>query len=184
MQRQRPFPPLDPLLPARLFLGERVLRLGAVGRCGRRRLARVRQPRLGRLPLLLELGLGRQTRLEPIHLVSQRVATLADALLRDRELLVPQHARQKRGALGPRGIGEHRQLFLTGEVGVEEFVVRHAEDALQAGGDFLERIRDDDAVLIQLGVVETAFDAKRVAPQGEFQLHAHRGARLGAQVSD
>ena len=112
--------------------------------------------------------------------MSQRVPALADPLLRKRELLVPQHARQKRRALGPRGIGEDRQLFLTGEVGVEEFVVRHAEDALQAGGDFLERIGDDDAILVQLGVVETAFDAKRMAPQREFQLHAHRGARFGA----
>src|SRR6185295_8167554 len=109
-----------PLLPAWLFLGECLLRLGSIARRRRRGLARVSQPRLGDLPLFLELGLGREAGFESLHFVSQRVPALAYPFLRNRNLLVPQHAGQKGRALGARSVGEHRQLFLTGEVGVEE----------------------------------------------------------------
>src|SRR6266571_1783503 len=107
------------------------LRVSAVSGGHRGGLPAFRQACLGRLPLFLELGLWRQPGLEPIDFMTERVATLTDALLRERELLVPQHPRQKRGALGTGRIREHRELFLAGEVRVEELVVRHAEDAPQ-----------------------------------------------------
>ena len=114
----------------------------------------------------------------------QRVAALAHPFLRDRELLVPQHPREKRGALGARGVRQHRQLFLAREVGVEKLGVRHAQHALQPARDLFQRIGDDDAVLIQLGVVQSPFHAEGVATQPELQLHAHGRTGLGAQVAN
>src|SRR6266566_1528292 len=184
VQGERALAPLDPLLPARLFLRQGLLRPGAIVRGGGRGLAGADQPPFRRLALFLELGLGRQTRLQAVHFMAERVAALADALLRDRELLVAQHPREERGALGARGVREHRQLLLTGEIRVEEFIVRHAKHALQAARHLFQGIGDDDAVLMELGIAEAPFHAVGVGAEPEFQLHAHRRARLGAQVAD
>ena len=184
VQGERALAALDPLLPARLFFCQRLLCLGALaGRRGRR-LARPGQAAGCLLALLLELRLRRQPRLEPIDFMPQRVAALANALLRNGELLVAQHAREKRRPLGAGRVGQHRELLLPGEIRVEELVVRHPQHALQSRGDFLEGIGDDGAVLVQLGIVQPALDAIPVTTEAEFELHADRGAGFGAHVAN
>ena len=92
VQCEGPLAPLHPLLPARLFVSQGLLRFGALG-CGRRGgLPSFRQACLGRLAFFFELRVWRQPGLEPVDFVTERVATLTDALLGERELLVPQHA--------------------------------------------------------------------------------------------
>src|SRR4029077_6696074 len=139
---------------------------------------------LGSLALLLELGLWWQSGLEPVHLVAECVAPLAGAFLCQCELLVPEDARQEGRALGTGRVRQHRELLLAGEVGVEELVVRHAEHALQASRDFLQRVGDNDAVLVQLGIIEPALHAVRVAAESELELDTNRRARFRAQVAD
>jgi len=92
VERERTLTPLDPLLPARLFVRQGLLCLGAIVRRRGGGFAGVSQARFRSLALFLELGLGGQSRLEAIDFVTERVAALADALLGDRELLVAQHA--------------------------------------------------------------------------------------------
>src|SRR5437773_2812058 len=45
-------------------------------------------------------------------------------------------------------------------------------------------MRHHHAVLMQLGVIEAAFHAKRVTAEGELELDAHGRARLRAQVAN
>ena len=104
--------------------------------------------------------------------------------VRQPQPLVPQDAGQERRPLRLPEARHHRQLFLPREAGVEELVVRHPERAAELVGDFLDRVGQQAAVLVELGAVEAPDDAIRVAPQLEFQLDAHARARLGAQVPD
>jgi hypothetical protein len=116
--------------------------------------------------------------------VTKRVATFADTLLRERELLVTEHPRQKGRPLGPRCVGEDGQFLLAREVGVEKLVVRHTEHALQPPSDFLQGVGNDCAVLIQLGTIQAAFHSIRMATERELELDAHRRARFRAQIAD
>ena len=62
--------------------------------------------------------------------------------------LVPQHPRQELAPVYRLQGGHHRQLFLTGEVRVEELVVRHPQRPLELLGHRLQGVGDEHAVLI------------------------------------
>ena len=184
MQRQRSLAPLDPLLPAWLFVGQGLLRFAPLGSGRRRSLPGIGQARVRRFALLLQLGLRRQSGFESVDFVAERVPALANALLRDRELFVPQHAGEEGRALRARGIREHGEFFLSSEIRVEELAVRHTQHALQPRRDFLQGVGDHGAVLVQLGVVEATGNAIGMRAKAEFQLDQHLGACLRAQVAD
>ena len=95
-----------------------------------------------------------------------------------------EHAGEKCRPLRACRIREHGEFFLSGEVRVEELGVRHAQHALQARRHFFQRVGDNGAVLIQLGVIEPAHDAIGVGAEAEFQLDQDLGARFRAEVAD
>ena len=67
--------------------------------------------------------------------------------------LVPQHPGEELRPLGRAHRRHHRQLLLAGEIGVEELVARHAQQAGDPLGDGADAVGDRGgiAVLVQLG---------------------------------
>jgi len=63
---------------------------------------------------------------------------------------------QERRALGTRRVASTASSFWPVKYVLKNSIVRHAEHTLQASRDFFERIGDDHAVLIKLGVVQAA----------------------------
>ncbi len=100
--------------------------------------------------------------------------------------LIPQHPGQELGALGRPHRRHHAQFLLSGEIGVEELVARHAEAAAQYVGDPGESAGDrlGPFVEVELGSRQAALHAVSVRPQNEGQIHSYRGASRRAVKAD
>src|SRR5207237_764002 len=131
VERQRALAACHPLVPARLFPTQRVLRgpprrVRALGRP-----AGPAQSLFRGLPRRGERRAVREAGLNAPHLRRHPVADFAYPLLRLAQALVPEHARQKRRPLRLAERRHHGQLLLAREVGVEEIVVGHSQPALE-----------------------------------------------------
>jgi hypothetical protein len=145
-----------------------------------------RHPAYGHVLRGVELRRIGQSTLQRLQAAAQGGALIAQAILRGAEFFVSQHPGQELGPFGGLHRGHHRQLLLAGEVGVEEFLLRHAEqpadpagDALQAAGD-----RRRIPVLVELGTAQRPFDPVVAHAEAKLEFDLHRGARFSAPAPD
>ncbi len=134
---------------------------------------------------LKRLGIG-QPAFEASQLALQARSRLPQPVLRQPQLLVTKHAGQELRSLGRREGGHHRQFLLTREIGAEELVAGHAQEALDAGGHVL--VPDDRRcvriVLKQFRRVERADGAEVVRSERELDLDTDRCAGWRGGPSD
>ena len=180
LEGQRSLAELLQLLPARADLGQASLAAAAaaaaarLGRRGPPPRARGRGPRPPR------------ARPDP---TARRGARRAGRASADRRSLSRSCAarirsypstRERNWARSGRAHRRHdRELLLAGEVGVEELVAGHAQEAGDPLGDGADAVGDRRriAVLVELGAVERAKDAVLVGAEREVELDLHPGAR-------
>ena len=111
---------------------------------------------------------------------------LTHEILRVAQALVAENARQELRALGRTHRRHHAELFLPGEIGVEELLVAHPEPAMQEVVHGTDRRRDRrrGAVEEELGVRQATRDEIPMSAQLEVELDFHRRARRRAIGAD
>src|SRR5919108_2382768 len=116
------------------------------------------------------------------HFRHDRPPTVAREFLRGTQPLVTEHAREKLRTLGRAHRRHHADLFLPGEVRVEELLARHPQPTHEDVGYTGDRVSDlvVRAVETELGVGQTANDAVVMAAEVEVELYAN--ARAGARA--
>ena len=92
--------------------------------------------------------LSGKSRPEPFEPGTKRGALFLEPILRGPEPLVPQHPGEKLGALGRTHRGHDRELFLAGEVGVEELVASHPHDPGDMRGHAADAVLDRVRIIV------------------------------------
>ena len=121
-------------------------------------LLRARQPASGLLFLRREFGRIGETRLECPHPSPDRNPMLPNSFLSELQSIVAEHPGEELGPLD-RTHGRHDgELFLAGEVGIEEFFPSHAEHPADPRRDLDQAVSDRGgiSILIQLRSAEPA----------------------------
>jgi hypothetical protein len=137
------------------------------------------------LPGRLQLGCVRESGAQPFEPGTERRSLVLQAILGRSETLVTQHAREELSALGGAHRGHHGQIFLPGEVGIEEFVARHAQETSHPLRDRPNAVRDRGriSVLIELGVRQRPDDAILVGTQCELNFDFDSGLQRRAPAA-
>ena len=167
-------------------LGEAALDAGPHLRRGAFRRRRGGPPLARTALTLLQLDRIAQAGADCIEPGAEHGALLLEPLLRDPQAVVAQHPREE---LGPLRRGHRRhdgELFLAGEVGIEELIAGHPEQAGDPLGHRAETVGDRRAlaILVELSSVERADQAVVVGPQAEVHLHFDPVARGGPAAAD